>query len=355
MPYSTKLKVLYFIIANVLFTVIFVLGYYKLRNSFETRMLAISDSKNPKTTKNESSLPLPPPSTGQKDSFLSIQATSNSKNFPKNITKTHIKTKTNLTPKIMVFTIAIGDPWYKSLIKANRENYCTKHGYQLLILENLTRSLEGHNINWSKITEGIQVLLASEPYDWIWFADIDLLIMNQQIKIEKLVKSAVAKNYLEKLEKATDVSNITLNSIADTTDIIIAKDGNGFNFGSILVRNSDFSRWVFQEMWNKRAESSIPMYNAWHEQAVFTHLTKTVPGLNSHMSVVPQKYFNAYSNQEGRMHYKYMRGDFVIHFPGGMKNDLKNYVNLLVELQPELKQVERARLEACAKQRKSCN
>jgi hypothetical protein len=39
------------------------------------------------------------------------------------------------------------------------------------------------------------------------------------------------------------------------------------------------------------------------------------------------------------MHYVYERGDFILHFPGGMKNHIDRYVEELLVLQPELKKI----------------
>jgi mannan polymerase II complex MNN11 subunit len=234
------------------------------------------------------------------------------------------KNERNTGNKILIVTIALGDQWYKPLVKANRENYCKKHGYSLLFLEKLTVPLKGVHINWSKITEGLKILDKKAPYKWIFFADLDLFIMNINQRIENLIFTTIQANKREK-------SNI---------DFILAKDGNGFNFGSVLVRNGNYSRFIFQEIWNRRDQKDIPNISMWFEQAIFTYLMRTSDELTSHVAVASQKSMNAYSNSRHGVHYKYVDGDFILHFPGPhMKKDISEYVSKLLKLQPELKAV----------------
>jgi hypothetical protein len=225
--------------------------------------------------------------------------------------------------KILIVTIALGDHWYKPLVKANRENYCKKHGYDLLFLENSTTTIEYYLYEaWSKISEGLLLLNESSAYEWLFFTDLDLFIMNLDQKLENIIDKTVQTNMAISIELETD--------------FIIAKDSNGFNTGSFLVRNCNYTRYIFQEIWQRRNEKNIPHIDGWYEQAVFMHLAKKFPEMNSHIARVKQKVLNAYSNN----HYRYFRGDFILHFPGpSMKKDIPRFAKKLVELQPELKPI----------------
>jgi hypothetical protein len=315
------LFVLVNIISFVSFTVILYFLYHT--NPSETFLLSYSPSSSTNATDQNTN----------QDKILTITANNRLKKKP-----------VNKSGKILVFTIAVGNKWYKSIVRANRDNYCKKNNYSLIFLEHLTVPLgKDLNNNWIKIIEGMRLFNDSAPYEWIFFADLDLFIMNLETKIEGIVKIAVA----QKIESVFNRGNVTQSSVEMNTHIILTKDGNGFNFGSVLVRNSNYSKWVFREIWNRRRERNIPHILYWFEQAVFSHLASTLPGLIDHVIVVPQRLMNGYSSSQGMGHYMYKRGDFVIHFPGGMKNHMENYLHQLLEIQPELKKINDARAEQC--------
>jgi hypothetical protein len=252
-------------------------------------------------------------------------------------TTTTEKPRLNSTNKqrALIFTIAVGDQWFKPLVKANRENYCKRHGYLNLFLENLTVPLEpGLHINWSKITEGLRLFNESAPYDWIFFADLDLFIMNMNQTIENVIGEAIQNRYLREQQ----LFNASLESIKNKTDMILAKDLNGLNFGSIMVRNSPYARHMFEEIWRNRYNKQVPKLKMWHENAVFVHLWKTLSEYASHVTETTQNAMNAYSGR-GNYKYSYKPGDFVIHFPGPFKTEIPYYAKKLTEIQPELKPI----------------
>jgi hypothetical protein len=235
--------------------------------------------------------------------------------------------------KILIFTIAVGDPWFKQLVKENRKNYCQKHGYQNLFLEKFTTEIEkGLNINWSKITEGLQLFNESASYEWIFFADLDLFIMNLNITVESVIDDAISRKYPSK-------SKAEIDPLSSTTDLIIAHDGNGANFGSFIIRNSKFARNLFEEIWNLRRDTKVPYIDVWYENACLMHLLRINKKFNSHVAYSTQKMMNSYPSTENRGHYKYQSGDFILHFAGMNKKLMAGFIPTLLELQPELKSI----------------
>jgi hypothetical protein len=257
---------------------------------------------------------------------------------------------------ILLITVLIGDFWYKPLVKANRENYCKKYGYQLSFIDKSGHIEQGLGKAWLKVIELLRVMKESS-HEWIFMLDGDLFIMNTTITVEHIIQLAVAKKYVEKLEETKIANNVTLDLAEQLTYIILAKDLSGFNTGSLLIRNNNFSRKFFEEIWSKRFDQSIPNINNWWEQAVFMLLVKNNPSINNHISLLTQKDMNAYSHgakKEGN-YYIYKDGDYILHFPGSpLKNDIKDYVDLLITFQPEMKAVNDARLEECAKFKRNC-
>jgi hypothetical protein len=258
---------------------------------------------------------------------------------------------------ILLMTVLIGDFWYKPLAKANRKNYCNKHGYHLSFVENSTEPVEQRlGKAWLKVKELLRVMKET-THEWIFMLDGDLFIMNTTIAVEYIIQLAVAKKYVDKLEEIKIANNVTLDVAEQLTYIVLAKDLSGFNTGSLLIRNNNFTRKFFEEIWSKRFDQSIPDINNWWEQAVFILLVKNNPSINNHISLLTQKDMNAYSHGAKRLgdYYIYKRGDYILHFASSpLKNDIKDYVDLLIEIQPEMKVVNDARLEECAKFKQNC-
>ena len=70
-------------------------------------------------------------------------------------------------------------------IDQNIKGYCELHGYNLIRhkIENIDN---GRAPQWQKIIESINILQSSD-LDWLFFIDLDCLIMNQSIKLESFI------------------------------------------------------------------------------------------------------------------------------------------------------------------------
>lgn len=232
---------------------------------------------------------------------------------------------------ILVVTLAVGDYWYKPLVRANRVNYCQKHGYGFEYVDQVPMN-ESMPLQWTKIVYLIDILTKNTTYEWIFVNDIDLFIMNSSIRLEGIINEAL-----------TDPNSL-LNSKyfgrqarRGNVEMILTLDGNNLNFGSMLLRNSIYTRQVFEEIWTRRHNKSIPYYDAWREQAVFIQMCKERPGeFSERVALIKQQVMNSYGFTEGGKHHLYKRGDFVIHFAGFQKHLIAEYARILLEYQPEL-------------------
>jgi hypothetical protein len=90
--------------------------------------------------------------------------------------------------RILILTIAVGSEWYVPYVKENRLSYCKKHDYDLKFVENLPENFDVHP-SWAKIHESM-LILSENKYEWIYLTDLDSVIMNDSIKLEKIVKLA---------------------------------------------------------------------------------------------------------------------------------------------------------------------
>jgi hypothetical protein len=218
--------------------------------------------------------------------------------------------------KILVLTLSHGDFWYKDLVRRNRQSYCDKHNYDMKMIEKLEPFYLFLDINWYKISAVLKMIRTNAPYEWVWLADLDMFIMNSSIKLENIINLGMERKYAELLNRT---SRVKKSLVASKVDFILAKDNDGINFGSVLVRlHSAFVGKLFKEMWKRRWDSAITNQN---EQSSFVHFM----GLwkrqfDLHVSFVPQNVFNSYpTNRKG---HKYKPGEFLVHFAGYQKNEM---------------------------------
>ena len=113
---------------------------------------------------------------------------------------------------IAIITISIGDEYietWKSFLKT-KEIYCNIHNYSFIqINELLDKDRKPH---WTKI-KAIEKHLKS--YDWIFYSDADVNIMNFDIKLEDIINK---------------YSN-------NDTFLIISKDNVEINSGNFFIKN----------------------------------------------------------------------------------------------------------------------
>lgn len=241
--------------------------------------------------------------------------------------------------KALLITLGVGDYWYKPLVKANRANYCAIHGYQCFFVEEIERE-ESVAIQWAKIAEVKRYLRRESLYKWILLTDVDSFIMNLNLSIPKLIDYAFSGSGLILNNKYFKLSNNLTSLTSETFDIMVSVDNDDINVGTILIRNTNFSRYFINEMWMRRKDKSIPKVKGWPEQSVFIYLCRMWPRLmNQHVAIVHQKVFNSYSTlNEGRRspHHIFKSGEFLIHFPGIYKDSIRTFTSQLFRVQPEL-------------------
>eukprot|EP00752_Nemacystus_decipiens_P009496 g8490.t1 len=122
---------------------------------------------------------------------------------------------------------------------ANKQGYAALHGYDVIIAtaDDIDRSRPAA---WSKLLV-LQKHLGS--YDYVIFVDIDAFIMNPAFKLEWIVDVA-------EMQKETGRPDAW--GAGRESDLIVTQDWNGPNSGVILIRNTDFSRWLLQEWWDQK-------------------------------------------------------------------------------------------------------
>lgn len=153
----------------------------------------------------------------------------------------------------------------------------------------------------------------SKKYSWIWALDVDALITNTTVRLEDLISKSLS--FAENHE----------NKGSSTVQIILTKDHEPVNLGSVIFRSSP---WIidFITKWSSRYGTICPQNEAeplCNEQEILRDmLAINAEGVRDHTVIVPQRWMNSYAEEvnqyldpkdEGRV---WERGDFVIHFAG---------------------------------------
>ncbi len=181
----------------------------------------------------------------------------------------------------------------------NKKEYAAKHGYDLIVYDT---SYFETSPQWNKI---YFVLLHLEDYEWVYWIDIDTIIMDADRPLEFFLDS--------------------------NSNFVFCNDSFGFlNTGAFFVRNSsDVFECLAKSLEYVKAAQKFP-----HEQGVLADLIQNRSEWKAKTKILPQKEFNAYwwlSNPEvlktypnfNRDFHIYQPGDFLVHFPGYKYEDRK--------------------------------
>ena len=176
------------------------------------------------------------------------------------------------------------------------EKYCKKHNYKLVKRsENYLN--ENRPKSWAKI-KAIQEEF-SKTNDWIFWIDIDAIIINDQIKIEDIVD--------EKFD------------IIFSTDGYYAKPWNYWpSCACFFIRKTDKTVELLNKIWNQPEEV---INHCWWEQMGLLKAINENPHLRSCYKVIDYK--KIFSQEE---HWK--QNDFIMHLGGGIKNEDEKYIKM---------------------------
>lgn len=173
---------------------------------------------------------------------------------------------------------------YREISFVNKEKYCRKHGYDF-IGSDKDFKLDRHP-SWSKV-----ILMRGylEKYDWIFWSDVDSLVMNMNIKLEQF--------------------------ISNRYDLIISHSTERINFGNVFLRNSQLGMKIIMDIEGiVREHANYKWKDGWEEGALI-HLLGTTEyvDLLERVNIIPFATFNKFP-------YEYQKGDFIIHFADKWKD-----------------------------------
>lgn len=189
--------------------------------------------------------------------------------------------------KFAVCSLAIGEAYRQTvrLCVASQEAHAKQHGYTRITDESAYDATRAHS--WSKIPLFRKYL---GKYDYLVWIDADVLIMNQDRKIEEFIRL-----------------------LPDSKFLLIGRDVNNLNAGIFVMKNCPLAHEFLEDVWNKTQY----LNHEWWEQAAIIDLYGS-PKYKSGFEVIPRKYIsimNAFDFRiDSKVHWR--PGDFCIHFAG---------------------------------------
>ena len=189
--------------------------------------------------------------------------------------------------KFAVCSLAIGAQ-YKESIKwccTSQEMHANRHGYPRITDE--TVFVQSRDATWSKIPL-LQKYLPD--YEYVMWIDGDVLITNQERKIEEFIDLLEPDKFL-----------------------LIGRDFQGLNAGVFVMRNCPLALEFLADAW-KREELARVLF---HEQTAMTDLLAT-PKYAGRAHIIPHRFINIINAYDYRMDPRvhWTPGDFCIHFAG---------------------------------------
>jgi len=218
------------------------------------------------------------------------------------------------TPKVALVTLF--DKGYSHLAEhseSNFKNYCDKHNIDFICYDDVIDKTRPPH--WSKIDA---VLMNIEKYDWVWWLDIDSLIMNSEFDVRDILD----KNYDMVFTRSEDYA-------IEGQDYVI--NGSYISNGSAFYKNSPLAIQFLKDCKElerpelKEAREKIDIFD--REQRAMRLLLKADEAYSSKAKLIHERECNSYWytndydvlssypswNEKDNI---YKDGDFVIQFAG---------------------------------------
>lgn len=195
--------------------------------------------------------------------------------------------------KIGVCFMSIGDKYKENTYwsRQNKIHYCNLHGYDFIEDESVYNPEKP--IPWTKIP---LILKYIESYDYIVWIDADILIMNNEIKIESFIESY-------------------------PVDIICGSDWRMINTGVMIIKSNDFTiefiKCIESNTYDPN-EDKNERYQNWEQGSFINLYDKNFMNCKEHIHV-------AYPTEMNSYWFNYYPGHFILHF-AGVRGEMLQYL-----------------------------
>ena len=184
---------------------------------------------------------------------------------------------------------------------------------------NITSYNFGPKIYWNKIPILRDAFDRYPKAKWIWWLDLDIIIMTPSLDLYSHVLSD--EGMLRNIELDKELGRVGGGKLGTKTiasakpedmHFLISSDNWGMNVGSFLMRRSYWSDWVL-EMWADPLATSqgwiMPENDGW------VHLYRFHKIVQNHTACLNQRALNAYPSYNV-LGQHWQEGDLLVHFAG---------------------------------------
>jgi len=255
-----------------------------------------------------------------------IQSRTNYHNKIINVLNKYIPEITLDRKKIAILTIVTNDNYFKKYkdVFYTKKKYCENHNYYFEFHIIDTKKYSKSN-GWLKIIKLKEII---EKYDYVFMSDADVIITNNDIRLEDLILEYNLNNYM----------------------LLITTDWNSINTGNILWRNCketiDFINKILDVGDHKIRNSIQEPYKTIgiYEQPTIIYLINSYEHIRNNIKIIPQFKLNSYLNNlpvsdknniitdidSTINRCTWEPGDFLIHFAGCNYNDniINKHINI---------------------------
>lgn len=210
----------------------------------------------------------------------------------------------------------------------NKRAYAKRHGYGLTIKDLTVAKRYSHEYRegWQKVDILKQTMREFSTAQWFWWLDMDTLIMEPEFSLEDHIFS--------KLDNLTDRTLESFNPLKIETDIpyvdyteelnlLITQDCGGFNLGSFLIKNTEWSKLLLELWWEPAMYEQKHMVWEHREQDVLEALYANEGWIRSRVGFLPLRSINAFPpgacsefTNDKRYFYNENEKDFVVNMAG---------------------------------------
>jgi len=188
-------------------------------------------------------------------------------------------------------------------VDLNIAKYCEMHGYDLHkdYQEFFT---DGRPAQWRKI-KAARELLETNKYDWIFFIDVDCIIMNPDIKLESFIDDTYSFLLPSQDIKAPDTP-------------ILKGDIHNIITSQFFVKNDEFGREILDKIWIAENNSIV---NEFDHEGRQVRILINEGKYNKHINIIDGKRLNRfwYANNpfmvfafKGFNENAWQEGDFIV-------------------------------------------
>lgn len=210
----------------------------------------------------------------------------------------------------------------------NKKAYCDRHGYGLVIKDLTLSKRYSHEYreSWQKIDILKQTMKNYPNVEWFWWLDASTLIMEPEKSLESHIfqnlddlVDRTLKNF-NSLNLPEDIPYVDFN---ESMDLLITQDCGGFNLGSFLIKNSEWSHILLDMWWDPVGYEQKHMVWEHREQDALETMYANEPWIREKVGFLPLRSINSFPSgacadyrNDPRYFYDEKDRDFVVNMAG---------------------------------------